>query len=41
MRGYSVIESLPLTLFRQLRDVNDLYFVSYHPEDACAFIART
>lgn len=39
--GIGAVESLPAELSRKIRDVNDLYFVTYHPEGVCAFMART
>ena len=39
--GCGGVECLPAKISRQIRDVNDLYFVSYHPEGVCAFMACT
>ncbi|KAL8836738.1 MAG: hypothetical protein Q9170_002802 [Blastenia crenularia] len=37
--GCGALESLPAEISRKIRDVNDLYFVTYHPEGPCAFMA--
>ncbi|CAF9902785.1 MAG: hypothetical protein HETSPECPRED_000005 [Heterodermia speciosa] len=37
--GCGAVERLPAKISRQIRDVNDLYFVSYHPAGVCAFMA--
>ena len=39
--GCWALESLPADISQKIRDVNDLYFVAYHPEGVCAFMART
>ena len=38
--GCGALERLPAEVARQIRDVNDLYFVGYHPEGICAFMSR-
>ena len=38
--GCVALESLPADISHKIRDVNDLYFVSYHPDGVCAFMAR-
>ncbi|KAL9020503.1 MAG: hypothetical protein Q9185_002276 [Variospora sp. 1 TL-2023] len=37
--GCGAVESLPAEISRKIRDINDLYFVAYHPEGPCAFMA--
>ncbi|KAL8721858.1 MAG: hypothetical protein Q9225_001535 [Loekoesia sp. 1 TL-2023] len=37
--GCGAVESLPADISRKIRDINDLYFVAYHPEGVCAFMA--
>ncbi|KAL8672565.1 MAG: hypothetical protein Q9168_002970 [Polycauliona sp. 1 TL-2023] len=37
--GCGAVETLPADISRKIRDINDLYFVSYHPEGPCAFMA--
>ncbi|KAL8704292.1 MAG: hypothetical protein Q9201_002546 [Fulgogasparrea decipioides] len=37
--GIGAVESLPADISRKIREINDLYFVSYHPEGVCAFMA--
>lgn len=37
--GCGAVESLPAEISRMIRDINDLYFVAYHPEGPCAFMA--
>lgn len=37
--GCGALESLPAGISRKIRDINDLYFVTYHPEGPCAFMA--
>ncbi|KAL8738246.1 MAG: hypothetical protein Q9181_000926 [Wetmoreana brouardii] len=37
--GIGAVESPPADISRKIREINDLYFVSYHPEGVCAFMA--
>ncbi|KAL8800986.1 MAG: hypothetical protein Q9182_004778 [Xanthomendoza sp. 2 TL-2023] len=37
--GCGALERLPADIARRIRDINDLYFVTYHPEGPCAFMA--
>lgn len=37
--GCGALECLPADISRKIRDINDLYFVAYHPEGPCAFMA--
>ncbi|KAL8647382.1 MAG: hypothetical protein Q9226_006453 [Calogaya cf. arnoldii] len=37
--GCGALERLPADISRKIRDINDLYFVAYHPEGPCAFMA--
>ncbi|CAL8584300.1 hypothetical protein XPA_009904 [Xanthoria parietina] len=37
--GCGAVESLSADISRKIRDINDLYFVAYHPEGPCAFMA--
>ncbi|KAL8788898.1 MAG: hypothetical protein Q9213_001421 [Squamulea squamosa] len=37
--GCGTVEKLPADISRKIRDINDLYFVAYHPEGPCAFMA--
>ncbi|KAL8990068.1 MAG: hypothetical protein Q9169_008213, partial [Polycauliona sp. 2 TL-2023] len=37
--GCGAVETLPASISRKIRDINDLYFVAYHPEGPCAFMA--
>ena len=39
--GNGALESLPADISRKIRDINELYFVGYHPEGPCIFMART
>lgn len=38
--GCGTVERLSADISRKIRDINDLYFVAYHPEGPCAFMAR-
>ncbi|KAL8811884.1 MAG: hypothetical protein Q9223_003883 [Gallowayella weberi] len=37
--GCGALERLPADIAQKIRDINDLYFVTYHPEGPCAFMA--
>lgn len=37
--GCGALETLPADISRKIRVINDLYFVTYHPEGPCAFMA--
>lgn len=37
--GCGALETLPADVSQTIRDINDLYFVTYHPESPCAFMA--
>ena len=39
--GNGALESLPADISRKIHEINDLYFVGYHPEGPCIFMART
>ena len=39
--GNGALESLPADISRKIHEINDLYFVGYHPEGTCIFMART
>lgn len=39
--GCGAVESLPAEISRRIREINELYFISFHPEGPCAFMART
>ena len=39
--GCGTIACLPTKVSRQIRDINDNFLVSYHPEGMCAFMACT
>ncbi|KAL9013716.1 MAG: hypothetical protein Q9173_001597 [Seirophora scorigena] len=38
--GCGAVGSLPAEISRKIRDVNYLYFVAYHPDGPCAFMAN-
>lgn len=38
--GCGALVSLPAEISRSIIDVNDLWFVGYHPEGECIFMAR-
>lgn len=37
--GNGALESLPADISRNIREINELYYVGYHPEGPCIFMA--
>ena len=38
--GCGALERLPAEVAHQIRHINDLYFIGYHPEGIAAFMSR-